>query len=136
MKRIIFALLLTAVLASCSPMRYTVRTRGGDYTRETPVAVIPFFDASKYGTDELYKQLEKYDFDVVTYYNKRKGDEYVLEITCELEPDTSNTYSSFTASLADGKSGRILLRGTQRSPRDARDTMRDLVRKMSQIIKK
>ena len=135
MKRIYFALLLIAVLASCSPMRFTTRTRGGDYTRETPVAVIPFHDASAFGTDELYNQLDKYGFDVVTYYNRRKGDEYVLEINCSLEPDTANTYSTFTASLAEGKSGRILLRATQRRPRDARATMRDLVKKMSQVIK-
>ena len=136
MKRILIALLLTTFFASCSPMKFTTRTRGGDYTRETPVAVIPFYDASKYGTDELYKQLDNYGFDVVTYYNKRKGDEYVLEINCSLEPDTSNTYETFTASLADGKSGRIILRATQRRPRDARATMRDLVKKMSQVIKK
>ena len=134
MKRIILALLLTTVLASCSPMRYTTRVRG-NYTRETPVAVIPFNDASNYGTDELYNQLERHGFDVVTYFNKRRGDEFVLEINCSLEPDTRNIYSTFTATLADGKTGHILLRATQRRPRDARATMRDLVQKMSQIIK-
>jgi len=135
MKRFLPALLLIAVLVSCSPMRFTTRTRGQVYTRETPVAVIPFYDPSDYGTEELYKQLDRYKFDQVSYYNKRKGKEYVLEIVCASKQSNRNEYTTFNATLSDGKSGHIILRASQRGSRDARATMRDLVQKMAQVIK-
>lgn len=116
-------------------MRLVNRTRGQVYSRDVPIAIMPFYDASDHGNLELYKQLERAGFDIVTYYSKRTDNQYILEIACTLDPETRDTYTTFTATLSDGETGKVFMRAIQRRPRDSRATMRDLVKKIKRVLK-
>ena len=153
-KKIVFAVFCVVLLASCSPLKYTMRTGFDKYSREVPVVIAPYNDVSRTGYGELVRQLLANGYDVVDMnqtrlpgrdrpFHHRKGDRhgfdgpdgYVLDISCTLEPRKRDTYQSYHATLTDKDGRRIVLIADLREPSKAKKTVRSLVHKMNSFIK-
>lgn len=152
-KRVLFIACCVLFLASCSPLKYTMRAGFDKYSREVPVVIAPYNDVSRSGYGELVRQLLANGYDVIDMnqtrmpsrdrpFHRKKGhhhydgpDGYVLEISCSLEPHKRDTYQSYHATLTSRDGRRIVLVADLREPAKAKQTVRALVRKMNSFIK-
>lgn len=154
MKRLLLLSLCIVLFASCSTLRIAGPRDGSVYDRKVPMAIIPYHDDTETGAGELMHQLRSNNYNIISYNSARTGripagrsrrprsgrvdmgdSFYILEIHTRKKSGTEDMYSSFRATVSDSETGYIILSANLRGKKDARQTVREFVRRMNQTIR-
>ena len=151
MKRIILATLCIVLFASCSTLRISGPRDGATYDRKVPMAIVPYHDETETGAGELMYLLQTNGYNLISFESARTGrlphrsrharphrgkidmgdSFYIMEIHNRKKKGTEDTYSSYRATISDSETGYIILSANLRGKKDARQTVRELVRRMN-----
>lgn len=153
MKKIFFAALCAFMFASCSTLRVVGPGDGSIYDRKVPMAILPYHDDTISGAGELTHLLQTNGYKLISFESARMGripnkgkrprrgridmgnSFYVLEVHTRKKRGVDDAYSSFRATVSDSQTGYVILSASLSGKKDARQTVREFVRKMNQTIR-
>ncbi len=153
MKKVLLAALCAVLFSSCSTLRVIGPRDGSVYDRKIPMAIMPYHDDTISGAGELIHLLQTNGYNLISYESARTGripsrarrprrgridmgdSFYILEIHTRKKKDVDDAYSSFRATVSDSETGYIILSANLRGQKDARQTVREFVRRMNQTLR-